>query len=148
VTRILLAFALLAVATSGAQGAQLLMFEEVGCEWCERWHDEVGGIYGATDEGRKAPLRQLRLGQSPDGVGLKRPVTYSPTFVLVHKDREVGRITGYPGADFFWGYLAQLLAKLPGEQQTYLLSGAKSGRASGLSQQQTDRPTERALNVK
>jgi len=36
---------------------------------------------------------------------------YTPTFVLTEGDREIGRIVGYPGADFFWALLADLLAK-------------------------------------
>jgi hypothetical protein len=39
-------------------------------------------------------------------------VSFSPTFVLVEQGREIGRITGYPGADFFWGMLAELIQKL------------------------------------
>jgi hypothetical protein len=51
-------------------------------------------------------------GLSPDaGVVLKAPVTMAPTFVLVDNGREVGRIVGYPGADFFYGLLGELLKK-------------------------------------
>jgi len=32
--------------------------------------------------------------------------------MLVQSGREVGRITGYPGADFFGGKLGELLSKL------------------------------------
>ena len=32
--------------------------------------------------------------------------------MLVDKGREIGRIMGYPGADFFWGLLAPLVTKL------------------------------------
>ena len=37
----------------------------------------------------------------------------APTFVLVEDGRELGRIEGYPGEDFFWGLLGKLLEKLP-----------------------------------
>jgi len=50
------------------------------------------------------------------GIRLVAPVVASPTFVLADNGREIGRIVGYPGADFFWGLLGQLLSKLPAEQ--------------------------------
>lgn len=103
---------LLAVAPA-ASAAELLMFEEQGCPWCKRWHADVGVAYPKTPEGRRAPLRQIDIVQtSRAGVTLASPVVYSPTFVLVENGREIGRITGYPGADFFWGLLGELLAKL------------------------------------
>ena len=106
---------LLAIAGSAAslRAAELVMFEEQGCPWCERWHREVGFAYPKTEEGRRAPLRRVEIARSRDiGVRLAGPVTASPTFVLVEDGREVGRIVGHPGADFFWGLLGDLLAKL------------------------------------
>ncbi|MBL3206218.1 thioredoxin family protein, partial [Klebsiella pneumoniae] len=38
---------------------------------------------------------------------------YTPTFILVDGGREIGRIEGYPGADFFWGLLERLAQRLP-----------------------------------
>ena len=99
--------------------AELLMFEELGCEWCARWDEEVGVVYNKTVEGRRAPLRRLMVHtQLPEGIALKAPATYTPTFVLIEEGREIGRITGYPGEDFFWGYLADLISKLRRKQQT------------------------------
>jgi hypothetical protein len=113
------ALAWLAVAAAGlgtSRAAELLMFEEPGCPWCVRWHREVGVGYPKSDEGNRAPLRRLHVSNArTSGVRLRSPVTATPTFVLVDGDVEIGRITGYPGADFFWGMLGQLLAKLPHE---------------------------------
>lgn len=96
-----------------APGLELLMFEEQGCPWCLRWHAEVGPGYPLSPEGQRAPLRRLDISAgAPAGIQLKRPVRASPTFVLVENGREVDRITGYPGADFFWGLLDQMLGKL------------------------------------
>ncbi|MEM6988824.1 MAG: hypothetical protein AAF499_20155 [Pseudomonadota bacterium] len=36
----------------------------------------------------------------------------SPVFVLWHAGREIGRIVGYPGEEFFWPMLNELLAEL------------------------------------
>jgi hypothetical protein len=102
----------LLLAVSPGLAAELLMFEEPGCPWCKRWEAEVGIGYPRSAEGQRAPVRRLPLGKPPGSVQLQTPVTMSPTFVLVDDGREVGRITGYPGADFFWALLGELVAKL------------------------------------
>ncbi|MFP6748514.1 MAG: hypothetical protein VCD66_13055, partial [Alphaproteobacteria bacterium] len=46
-----------------------------------------------------------------DLAGIKS-VIYTPTFVLMHRGKEIGRILGYPGEDFFWAFLEELMGKL------------------------------------
>ena len=109
----LFAVLLLAVSTVGLEAAELYMFGEPGCPWCKRWHAEVGPGYAKSPEGKRAPLREFDLVDAPKtGVKFLTPVNFSPTFVLVENGREVGRITGYPGADFFWPLIGELIAKL------------------------------------
>ncbi len=94
--------------------AELVMFEEPGCPWCARWDREVAEAYAKSDEGRIAPLRRIHISAAAtSGLRLAAPVTVTPTFVLVDGPGEVGRITGYPGADFFWGMLTELMKRLP-----------------------------------
>lgn len=93
--------------------AQLVMFESATCEWCERFHDEIGPIYPKTKEARCAPLRRVDVHDPrPDDLAHIQGVIYTPTFVLIDHGQEIDRITGYPGEDFFWGQLAQALGKL------------------------------------
>lgn len=96
------------------RSAELIMFEEPGCVWCARWHAEVGPGYPKSEEGQIAPLyrHDIRNG-TPSGVRLERPVTSTPTFVLVDDGAELGRITGYPGPDYFYPLLEKLLKRLP-----------------------------------
>lgn len=109
----LAAFVPEARAAGEAARAELVMFERDGCPWCLRWHQEVGVGYPKSEEGLRAPLRVLRsIDPTAIGATLKAPVTMAPTFVLVSGGREVGRIVGYPGADFFYGLLDELLKKL------------------------------------
>lgn len=96
------------------QAAQLVMFEEAGCMWCARFNREIGGIYDKTEEGRRAPLRRLDIHKPlPTELSFLVKGGYTPTFVLIHDGREIGRIRGYPGDEFFWGLLDELLKKLP-----------------------------------
>ncbi len=108
-------FLLFAIAPANAlKAAELVMFEEAGCMWCQRWNEEIGVVYDRTSQGRLAPLRRLDANQPlpPDLRGLDR-ASYTPTFVLVEDGRDIGRILGYPGEHFFWGMLDKLIAKLP-----------------------------------
>jgi thioredoxin-related protein len=110
----LLALALwLALAALPAQAAELVMFEQQACEWCEIWHRDIGPIYPKTAEGRRAPLRQVDIFEPlPDDLKHIAPGRFTPTFVLVEDGRELGRIRGYPGEDFFWGLLARMIEQL------------------------------------
>lgn len=90
------------------------MLEQDGCSWCERWNQEIGGIYPKTDESRRAPLRRVDIHEPwPDDLGFVRPEAFTPTFVLVDNGREIGRMRGYAGDEFFWVLLAEMLDKLP-----------------------------------
>jgi hypothetical protein len=112
--RVMLWVLALAAGIQGVRAAELVMFEDPGCPWCRRWHAEIGPGYPRTEEGRLAPLRRVDIkDQARAGVALKQPVTATPTFVLVEDGSEVGRLVGYPGHDFFYGLLGEVLARLP-----------------------------------
>lgn len=115
----LLTVSLVGYPSSSASAAQLVMFESPVCEYCELWHEEIGPIYPKTEEGKRAPLRPVFLQRrKPEDLKFVKGVTYTPTFVLVDEGREVGRIVGYMGEDFFWAYLELLIEKLPEENNT------------------------------
>lgn len=101
------------VASAPAFAAELVMVEEQGCMWCDRWNDEIGVVYHMTDEGRAAPLRRVEADALPADITFASTPRYTPTFVLVEGGVEVGRIEGHPGEDFFWPLLNRLLDKLP-----------------------------------
>ena len=83
--------------------------------WCRQWHADIGQGYAKSAEGQRAPLLQKMLTDPPiAGLMLASPVTLTPTFVLAADGREVGRIAGYPGSDFFYPLLEDLLKQLPG----------------------------------
>ncbi|MGH1354821.1 MAG: thioredoxin family protein [Thalassovita sp.] len=93
-----------------AQAAELIMVERKGCHYCIEWKADLGPVYPNTPEGKYAPLRIIDISQgAPDGVTFARKVIYTPTFVLVENNSEIGRIEGYPGEDFFWGLLNMML---------------------------------------
>lgn len=93
-----------------ARAAELLMVEEEWCAWCKRWHEEVGAIYDKTAESKRAPLRLMDIHDAvPKDITLASRPRFTPTFILIVDGQEAGRIEGYPGEDFFWGLLNQML---------------------------------------
>jgi hypothetical protein len=111
----LLALAILGAVTMlpvASNAAELVMFRRDGCPWCAKWDREIGPIYPKTEFNRRAPLRQVNLDHDPDPIVHSR-IIYTPTFVLAENGKEVGRIEGYPGDEFFWFRLENLLQKSP-----------------------------------
>jgi thioredoxin-related protein len=98
-----------------AQAAELIMVEERGCPWCARFDAEIAPGYPNSEEGKRAPLRRVDLRQPwPEGITVKEGARFTPTFILVGDDgKEVGRFVGYPGDQFFYPALGELLKKLP-----------------------------------
>jgi hypothetical protein len=86
------------------------MVEEPGCRFCAKWDSEIGFRYSSSAYGKFAPLKRVRR-DAAELVGLKS-ATYTPTFIVLNDGAEAGRITGYPGARYFWKELQILLIPL------------------------------------
>lgn len=108
---LLVSFASIAISLGipPAWAAELVMFRRAGCPYCQTWDRVIGTVYPKSDLGRQFPLRVVDLDRDPPlEAKLARTVRFTPTFVLVEDGREVGRIEGYPGEEFFWGLLEKL----------------------------------------
>ncbi|WP_394708271.1 transcriptional regulator [Breoghania sp.] len=109
----LIAWAIVAMGGSCVQAAELIMMEQPGCVWCARFHAEIAPAYAKTEEGRRAPLRRVDITEPwPDDLSAIRPERLTPTFVLVEAGHEVARLRGYPGENFFWPMLEEMMEKL------------------------------------
>ncbi len=104
----------LTVPSAGA--AELLMLEQDGCAWCDRWNEEIGDIYPKTAEARRAPLRRVDIDEPwPADLAAIARDPFTPTFILVSEGREIDRMRGYAGDEFFWFLLGEMLEKLADE---------------------------------
>lgn len=102
---------LMAGSSASRAELRLYMFERVGCVYCKLWNEEVGDAYDKTAEGKLAPLVRLDVGDPiPETLVVVSTPVFTPTFVLASDGQEIGRIEGYPGEDFFWGLLGQMLS--------------------------------------
>jgi len=96
-----------------AHAAELVMFEQKGCVWCQRFDRDIAPAYEKTTEGKRAPLRRVDIARpNPDHLAFIKRERFTPVFVLVDNGKEYGRIRGYPGDTFFWGLLASLIERL------------------------------------
>jgi protein-disulfide isomerase len=128
---VLLSVVGVAANAASLRAAELLMFDDPSCSWCRRWHAEIGPGYPHSQEGRQAPLRRLHIrDQDTARVAFERPVRATPTFVLVENGREVGRIVGYPGSDFFYPRVEELLKRLPPPEPPTLQRGGPALRST------------------
>jgi hypothetical protein len=112
---VLLGATFIALNLMSARAAELVMFEQAGCPWCEVFNRQIAPVYGKTPEGARAPLRRVDIAKAPPAdlafIDIER---LTPLFVLVEHGHEIGRIRGYPGEDHFWGLLGALIKKLDG----------------------------------
>ena len=107
---LMLVISLLWAGLAASAETRLVMAEAEGCMWCERWEAQIGPIYPKTTEGQAAPLMMVNArAPLPEGITLKQPIVYTPTFILTVDGKEIERIEGYPGEDFFWGLLGMML---------------------------------------
>lgn len=91
---------------------RLLMVEAPGCIYCEAWRREIGPGYASSAEGTAAPLLVTNIGGPwPDGIALDRRPVITPTFILLRDGKELARLEGYPGDEFFYPLIGQMLAE-------------------------------------
>lgn len=115
---LVLAAASIAPALAAASAAELVMMVQPGCSWCARFDAEIAPAWPKTQEGRRAPLRRVDItGTWPADLAGIRKERFTPTFVLVEQGREIGRIRGYVGDEFFWYRIGELLDLLPPETE-------------------------------
>jgi len=112
--RVLTLAAVLWFAACPVPAAELVMLEKPGCPWCARFNAEIAPAWLNTSEGKRAPLRRVDITQPwPDDlVGIQKEI-FTPTFILLDDGREVGRLRGYVGDEFFWYLVDDLIAQLP-----------------------------------
>ncbi|MEE9319684.1 MAG: hypothetical protein V3U76_04490 [Granulosicoccus sp.] len=104
---------LLTTSTLAATDVELLVIEQDYCPFCERFNRDITPGYSKTAEGRLAPLKQLDLHETwPAKYAEIKSATVTPTFILISDGKEIARLAGYPGSEYFWIELNEMLDKL------------------------------------
>jgi len=107
-----LALMLPAMTSAQAQDLRLLMVEQAGCYYCRVFNRDIAPVYEKSAEGQAAPLVHVQLrGDLPEGVVLNTQPFVTPTFILIGPNgAEIERLTGFPGEDFFWPYISDMIS--------------------------------------
>lgn len=109
--------ALSLLSAPSARSAELLMLEQPGCAWCARFDAEIAPAWPKTAEGKRAPLRRVDItGDWPADLAEIRKERFTPTFVLIDGGKELGRLRGYVGDQFFWYLVGEMIALLPPDE--------------------------------
>ena len=95
------AIALSQLVPSTAHAAELVMFDGKWCGRCKQFLAEVAPVYHTTPPGKVMPLRVVDVQQTIPWFRISAPIEGTPTFVLVEKGAELGRITGYTTREAF-----------------------------------------------
>ena len=94
-----------------AEPVRLMMVEQAGCIYCAAWDREIGPGFPKSSEGRTAPLLRVNIdGPWPDGIVLDRRPTITPTFILLRDGTELARLEGYPGDEYFYPLINEMLS--------------------------------------
>ena len=81
----------------------LVMVTSSSCPWCDAFEDEVGYLYDKTKESQKYPIYRIDFfSKFPERLGHIAPAQFTPTFIVIEDDKEIGRLVGYPGDEMFW----------------------------------------------
>lgn len=106
-------FALILCFSAPALAAEMVMYEQKGCVWCKRFNEEIAPAWPKTEQGKRAPLRRVDIDEPiPADLADIQVERFTPTFVLIDEGREIARLRGYPGDQFFWQIVDDMLAKL------------------------------------
>lgn len=101
-------------APPAVKAAELVMMTQPACPWCARFDAEIAPAWPNTEEGKRAPLRRVDITRPwPEDLKDVHKERFTPTFVLMDEGKEVGRLRGYPGDEFFWYRIGELLDMLP-----------------------------------
>ena len=92
--RLISALLFVSLLAPAARSAELVVFEQKGCVWCQRFDRDIAPAYDKTTEGKRAPLRRQDIKQpiAAELAFIKRE-RFTPVFVLIDQGREIGRIT-------------------------------------------------------
>ncbi len=101
-------------ATLPASNLELIVMEAPGCTYCELFRRDVLPSYQASERAKDMPIRFLDINDAiPEALGLDSDIDIVPTFVVIKNHKEVGRIPGYMGPEYFFHSINHLVSTAP-----------------------------------
>ncbi len=95
---------------ASGHGDELVVFETQSCIYCDLFRRDVLPDYLRSQRGRNLPIKFVDAERATQRrAQLRAPLTHVPTFVLIRRGREVGRISGYTGPGLFFPLINALV---------------------------------------
>ncbi len=95
-------------------GFELIVMEAPECIYCGLFRRDVLPSYEASERGKDLPIRFVDINdEAANRLVLVAPVDTVPTFLVVKDNKEIGRIPGYMGPEFFFHSINYLLSSAP-----------------------------------
>jgi len=117
VVRVAIAAVAVVMLTSGTlkqhTDREVVVFEAQDCVQCLLFRRDVIAPYFGSNRGSVLPMQVVdydALGTA--GRALNRPIVTLPTSVIMNNGREIGRVTGNPGAGRFMLLIDSVIADL------------------------------------
>lgn len=97
-----------------ASNLELVVMEAEGCTYCELFRRDVLPAYQVSERAKDMPIRFLDINDAtPETLGLESDIDIVPTFIVLKNHKEVGRIPGYMGPEFFFHSINHLVSSAP-----------------------------------
>lgn len=99
---------------AAATAMQLVVMEAPGCDYCALFRRDVLPSYETSERAKDLPIRFVDINdEEMTAIGLEAPVDIVPTFVVLKNNKEIGRIPGYTGPEYFFHHINYLLTSAP-----------------------------------
>ena len=90
-----------------ASNLRLVMFTSKDCPVCQARERKIGSIYKKSHYQVTLPLTRLNFSTPrPDWLSIQKPISGTPTFVIIKNGHEIGRILGFTDPEMFWWQLS------------------------------------------
>jgi thioredoxin-related protein len=90
---------------------ELVLVTSDHCPFCKAWERDVGAIYEETPYARHARLRRVDIADVDTALPeLSAEVFGTPTFLILEKNTEIGRIEGYQSSEMFFWALSEYIS--------------------------------------
>ena len=95
-----------------ATGDELIVFEVTNCVYCALFRRDVLPRYQRSTRARSVPIRfvDARTAAARQ-YKLAEPLQTVPTFVLMRRGREAGRVAGYTGPEPFFHFVRRMIGQ-------------------------------------
>lgn len=93
-----------------ATGDELIVFEVENCIYCALFRRDVLPRYQRSARARSIPIRFVDArAPAAHKYNLAAPLKTVPTFVLMRRGREAGRVAGYSGPEPFFHFVRRMI---------------------------------------